>query len=88
MSPLYTISLDGKELISIIAENATFRMRAGRSGFWGVRSTPLPAVQILLLKLTFADSKQKELDITDVQAGRVYDHIASRIDERAMTDHD
>jgi hypothetical protein len=46
----------------------------------------LPLGSRAILKLTFADSKEEELDITEMHAGKVYDHIASRIEERAMTD--
>lgn len=38
------------------------------------------------LKMTFADGKQEELDISSMHAGKVYSHISSRIEERAMTD--
>lgn len=53
---------------------------------------PTPSAQIVrpgraaLLKLTFADGQKEELDISRMQAGQVYDHIASRIEERAMND--
>lgn len=46
----------------------------------------VPSGNPALLKLTFADGKNEELDISAMQAGQVYDHIASRIEERAMND--
>eukprot|EP00892_Ulva_mutabilis_P010763 jgi/Ulvmu1/8059/UM004_0296.1 len=46
----------------------------------------LPSGSAASLKLTFADGQKEELDITRLQAGQVYDHIASRIEEKAMTD--
>lgn len=36
--------------------------------------------------MMFADGKEEQLDISSMQAGKVYDHIASRIEERAMTE--
>jgi hypothetical protein len=38
------------------------------------------------LRMTFADGKEEELDISSMHAGKVYGHISSRIEERAMTD--
>lgn len=38
------------------------------------------------LKMVFADGKEEHLDISNMHAGKVYGHIASRIEERAMTE--
>lgn len=46
----------------------------------------VPPGSTALLQLTFADGQNEELDISHMQAGQVYAHISSRIEERAMSD--